>query len=88
MGLLTRSLYRPTDYSYVEWATAAGYDTFRFDMLGTGLSFHPTDALNIVQISTHMAMLEQVALKLQSGEIGGKKGVKIIAVGHSYGEQT
>ena len=32
------------DYSYVHAAADAGYVTFRYDRLGTGLSEHPQDA--------------------------------------------
>ena len=32
------------DYSYVSAAAGAGYTTFRYDRLGTGLSDHPQDA--------------------------------------------
>lgn len=32
------------DYSYVSAAAASGLTTFRYDILGTGLSDHPSDA--------------------------------------------
>lgn len=32
------------EYSYVSAAAAAGYTTFRYDRLGTGLSEKPADA--------------------------------------------
>lgn len=36
------------DYSYVSAAADAGYTTFRYDRLGTGLSEHPQDAYKYV----------------------------------------
>ena len=36
------------DYSYVHAASDAGYVTFRYDQLGTGLSEHPQDAYKYV----------------------------------------
>ena len=35
-------------YSYVRAASDAGYITFRYDQLGTGLSEHPQDAYKYV----------------------------------------
>ncbi len=77
-----------TNYSYVEAASAAGYSTFRYDRLGTGASEHPKDAYNIVQASTDVAILAKITSMISSGAIGGKPGVKIIGVGHSYGESV
>ena len=37
------------DYSYVHAASDAGYVTFRYDRLGTGLSEHPQDTYKYVQ---------------------------------------
>ncbi len=36
------------DYSYVRAAANAGYSTFRYDRLGTGLSEKPNDAYKCV----------------------------------------
>ncbi|KAG8874190.1 hypothetical protein FRB97_006077 [Tulasnella sp. 331] len=62
------------NYSYVEWAVAAGYDTFRHDRLGTWLSEHPKDTYNDVIIDL-----------ISIGDIGGYNGSKIIGTSHSYG---
>lgn len=75
----------PSNYSYVEQASKAGYSTFRYDRLGTGMSDHPSDAYGVVQAPTDVAILVEIAAQIASGKIGGEKGVKIVAVGHSYG---
>jgi len=69
----------------VEWAAAAGYNTFRYDRLGTGLSEHPKDAYNVVQASTDVAIAIKIISMLSTGAIGGHSGIKVIGVGHSYG---
>ena len=42
----------PEDYSYVRAAADAGFTTFRYDRLGTGLSEKPQDAYKFV-VFTH-----------------------------------
>ncbi|KZT54698.1 alpha/beta-hydrolase, partial [Calocera cornea HHB12733] len=73
--------------SYVWAAAAAGYTTFRYDRLGTGLSDHPADGVNVVQADTDVEILSSLASLLRSGGLGGPAGgySKILLVGHSYG---
>ncbi|KAG9007985.1 hypothetical protein FRB94_008310 [Tulasnella sp. JGI-2019a] len=75
----------PSNHSYVEWAAAAGYNTFRYDRLGTGLSEHPEDAYNIVQAPTDAAIAMKIISMISTGDIGGHSGIKVIGIGHSYG---
>ncbi|KZO92818.1 alpha/beta-hydrolase, partial [Calocera viscosa TUFC12733] len=77
--------YEPETYSYVWAAAAAGYTTFRYDRLGTGLSDHPQDGVNVVQADTDVAILSSLASLLRAGGIGGVGYSKILLVGHSYG---
>ncbi|EMD39654.1 hypothetical protein CERSUDRAFT_92149 [Gelatoporia subvermispora B] len=79
------SVNNADDYSYVSAAAAAGYTTFRFDRLGTGLSEKPTDAYNVVQAPTDLAIATAFGEMLRNGSIGGQKFNKIVGVGHSYG---
>ncbi|KZT28707.1 alpha beta-hydrolase [Neolentinus lepideus HHB14362 ss-1] len=73
------------EYSYISAAAAAGYSTFRYDTLGTGLSEHPNDTYNVVQASTDLAIATKLLNMLKEGEIGGQQFNKVIGVGHSYG---
>ncbi|KZT28741.1 alpha beta-hydrolase [Neolentinus lepideus HHB14362 ss-1] len=73
------------EYSYVSAAAAAGYTTFRYDRLGTGLSDHPNDTYNVVQASTDLAIATKLLDMLKQGEIGGQQFDKVIGIGHSYG---
>ncbi|GJE91974.1 alpha/beta hydrolase [Phanerochaete sordida] len=73
------------DYSYVHAAADAGYVTFRYDRLGTGLSEHPQDAYNVVQSPTDLAIATKFAQMLRNGDIGNMKFNKIVGIGHSYG---
>lgn len=46
------------EYSYVRAAADAGYTTFRFDRLGTGLSQKPSDAYKYVHpLCTHVPVV-------------------------------
>ncbi|TFK48793.1 alpha beta-hydrolase [Heliocybe sulcata] len=73
------------EHSYVSAAAAAGYSTFRYDRLGTGLSEHPNDTYNVVQAPTDIAIATKLLEMLKNGNIGGQKFDKIVGVGHSYG---
>ncbi|EJU00142.1 alpha/beta-hydrolase, partial [Dacryopinax primogenitus] len=72
-------------YSYVWAASAAGYTTFRYDRLGTGLSEHPIDGLNVVRADTDVQILSSIASLLRTGTLTGTGYNKILLVGHSYG---
>ncbi|EPQ54837.1 hypothetical protein GLOTRDRAFT_43185 [Gloeophyllum trabeum ATCC 11539] len=73
------------EYSYVSAAAAAGYSTFRYDRLGTGLSEHPSDTYNEVQAPTDLAIATKLLEMLKGGGIGGQQFSKVVGVGHSYG---
>lgn len=53
--------------------------------LGTGNSEHPTDAYNVVQAATDLAIAERMASMLRNGAIDGTSYSKIVGIGHSYG---
>ncbi|CAD6957657.1 unnamed protein product [Tilletia controversa] len=73
-------------YSYVYRTHEAGYATFRYDRLGTGLSERPADGYNLVQASVEAAILENLAQRIrQTTDIGGRAWSKTVVVGHSYG---
>ncbi|CAD6980703.1 unnamed protein product [Tilletia controversa] len=72
--------------SYVYRTHEAGYATFRYDRLGTGLSERPADGYNLVQASVEAAILENLAQRIrQTTDIGGRAWSKTVVVGHSYG---
>ncbi|EPQ54849.1 alpha/beta-hydrolase [Gloeophyllum trabeum ATCC 11539] len=75
------------EYSYVSAAADAGYTTFRYDRLGTGLSEHPSDTYNEVQAPTDLAIATKLLSMLKDGQIGGQKFSKVVGVGHSYGSE-
>lgn len=72
-------------FSYIDAAAAAGYSTFSYDRLGTGLSDHPADANQIVQAPLEQEILHQLILGLKAGTYGGSKYSNVIGVGHSFG---
>jgi pimeloyl-ACP methyl ester carboxylesterase len=74
--------------SYVAAATSAGYSTFFYDRLGTGISAVP-DPYNIVQTVIELAILTELTTMLRSGTISKDIPIpkKIVHVGHSYGSQ-
>ncbi|KZT61935.1 alpha/beta-hydrolase [Calocera cornea HHB12733] len=74
--------YQPETYSYVQAAASAGWTTFRYDRLGTGMSEHPSDGFRMVQAPTDLAILEEITSMLRSSGVH-----KIVGVGHSYGSE-
>lgn len=72
------------DYSYVDQAAAAGYATFSYDRLGTGLSDHP-DPVQIVQLPIQIEIAHILIQKLRAGNIGDRSFEKVVGVGHSLG---
>jgi pimeloyl-ACP methyl ester carboxylesterase len=70
--------------SYLDAAAAAGYPTFSYDRLGTGLSDHP-DPIQVVQSAIQVEIAHQMIKKLRSGAIGGYAFDNVVGVGHSYG---
>ena len=71
-------------YSYVDQAVAAGYATFSYDRLGTGLSDHP-DPVQIVQLPIQIEIAHLIVQLLRAGEIGDRSFKQVVGVGHSLG---
>lgn len=74
---------QPDTYSYVSAATSAGYVTFNYDRIGTGLSSHP--AATSVTLASEAYVLSQIIQALHAGTIGSAAFAKVISVGHSLG---
>lgn len=74
----------PSNYSYVDVATAAGYSTLAIDRLGVGQSDAP-NGTSVVQSPVEIEILRQINAQLRNGTIGNTTFNKIIHVGHSYG---
>ena len=72
------------DYSYVDAAAEAGYATFSYDRLGTGLSEHP-DPIQIVQGPIQLEIMHILIQRLKTAQLGGKSFGTIVGVGHSAG---
>lgn len=71
-------------YSYVDAAAAAGYATFSYDRLGTGLSDHP-DPVQIVQLPIQVEIAHVIVQKLRTAGLSRQSFKRIIGVGHSLG---
>ena len=71
-------------YSYVDAAAEAGYATFSYDRLGTGLSDHP-DPLQVVQVGIEVQILHELVQLLREGCIGNTSFKNFVGVGHSVG---
>jgi pimeloyl-ACP methyl ester carboxylesterase len=70
--------------SYIDAAASAGYTTFSYDRLGTGLSDHP-DPIQVVQSALQIEIAHQMIQQLRSGAFCGKTFQNVVGVGHSYG---
>ena len=68
----------------MDQAVAAGYATYSYDRLGTGLSDHP-DPVQIVQLPTQIEIAHILMRKLRAGEIGDRSFQNVVGVGHSLG---
>jgi pimeloyl-ACP methyl ester carboxylesterase len=77
--------FRPDQYSYVRWATGAGYATFNLDRIGVGRSSHPPSGQ--VSLTSNAFTIHQVVAALRSGRQGGHSFQKVVLVGHSYGSE-
>jgi len=77
----------PQTYSYVQAAASAGWTTFRYDRLGTGMSDKPEDGYRTVQAPTDLAILAHFAGMLRSGMVNHTSFNKVVGVGHSYGSE-
>jgi pimeloyl-ACP methyl ester carboxylesterase len=76
--------YQPQRYSYVGYASHAGYATFNIDRLGIGLSDHPADS-RTVNIPSEAYVTHQIVQQLRSGAVNGISYERVILVGHSLG---
>lgn len=74
------------NYSYVESAVNAGYNTLAIDRLGVGNSSHG-DPFNTIQAQAEVEALNAVTTKLRNGEIPEIDHAfeKVIHIGHSFG---
>lgn len=73
-----------TGYSYVDAAADAGYATFSYDRLGTGLSDHP-DPIQVTQSALQVNIAHSLIQSLRTGKISNKTFTKVGGAGHSYG---
>lgn len=71
-------------YSFVDAAAAAGYATFSYDRLGTGLSDHP-DPIQVVQSTLQVNIAHALIQMLRAGSIANHAFSKVAGIGHSYG---
>lgn len=71
-------------YSYVDAAAAAGYATFSYDRLGTGLSDHP-DPNQVPQAALQAEIAHVILQGLRKVRVQGKGIKNIVGVGHSAG---
>src|ERR1700689_5213927 len=72
--------YRPEIYSFVRWATRAGYVTLALDRIGSGASDRPP--ANEVTFPANAYVVHQVASQLRG------QWPTIVLVGHSMGSHT
>jgi hypothetical protein len=71
-------------YSYVDAAAQAGYATFSYDRLGTGLSDHP-DPIQVVQTAIQVEIAHQLVNLLRTSTELGRSFRRVVGVGHSAG---
>ncbi|MCJ1245729.1 hypothetical protein MMC30_002933 [Trapelia coarctata] len=71
-------------YSYIDAAAVAGYATFSYDRLGTGMSDHP-DPIQVVQVGVQVEVAHVLVQGLRAAHFGGWSFQKVVGVGHSLG---
>ena len=72
-------------YSYVDVAASAGYATFTYDRLGSGLSDHP-DPTQLVQLNLQVEIAHILVQGLRSAaQYCGQPFKAVVGVGHSEG---
>jgi pimeloyl-ACP methyl ester carboxylesterase len=79
---------QPDLYSYVRYATAAGYAVLDLDRIGIGRSDHP--APDAVTIDSNAYVVHQIVQALRSGDLvvpsfGRIRAERVALVGHSLG---
>jgi pimeloyl-ACP methyl ester carboxylesterase len=77
--------YRPERYSYVDWATRAGYATLNLDRIGIGRSSHPPSGQ--VTLQSNAFTVHQAVQGLRSGALTGHPYRKVLLAGHSFGAE-
>lgn len=75
--------YQEYRYSYVKYATAAGYATFNIDRIGVGESSKAPAA--DVTVPSEAFVANQIVNKLKDGQVVNHKFKKVVGVGHSMG---
>lgn len=71
-------------YSYIDFATAAGYATFSYDRIGVGKSAHP-DPLQVVQGPLQVEIAHALVSLLRKQQVCGYRFASVVGVGHSAG---
>ena len=79
---------QPEFYSYVRWATAAGYAVLNIDRIGVGQSDHPP--ADAITIETNAYVVHQIVQALRGGNLvvpsfGHVRAERVALVGHSLG---
>ena len=72
------------NYSYADVAAQAGYATFSYDRLGTGLSEHP-DPIQVVQSQIQVQIAHALINLLRTRSFSGFTFKHVVGVGHSAG---
>jgi pimeloyl-ACP methyl ester carboxylesterase len=80
--------FQPALYSYVRWATTAGYAVLSIDRIGIGRSDHPP--ADQVTIESNAYVVHQIVQTLRSGTLvvpsfGRVRARRVALVGHSLG---
>jgi pimeloyl-ACP methyl ester carboxylesterase len=80
--------YQPALYSYMRYATAAGYAVLNIDRIGIGRSSHPP--ADAVTIESNAYVVHQIVQALRSGNrvvpgFGRIRAERVALVGHSLG---
>jgi pimeloyl-ACP methyl ester carboxylesterase len=80
--------YQPAIYSYMRYATTAGYAVLNLDRIGIGQSSHPP--ADAVTIDSNAYVVHQIVQALRSGSLvvpsfGRVRARRVALVGHSLG---
>src|SRR5258706_4124520 len=80
--------FQPAFYSYVRFATEAGYAVLNIDRIGIGLSSHPP--ADAVTIDSNAYVVHQIVQALRGGDLvvpsfGRVRAERVALVGHSLG---
>lgn len=78
--------FQPERYSYIRWATRAGYATFNLDRIGVGRSSHPPSGA--VTLQSNAFTIHQVVTALRGGTPAGPAYHRVVLVGHSFGSEV